>query len=118
LPELATTHPGAAYVDLVAQAKRLLAEWYPQTSGQGLVFERDIGGHPDGGNVLDVLYAVMEKAGIPRGERARRKADVPFVQDTFARVTLESAALGLAARRGDQPLGAAGHANPSPTRSL
>jgi hypothetical protein len=95
-------HPEPRTVDLVPQAKRLLKERYPQTSGQGLVFERKYRRASDGANVLDVLYAAMEKAGIPRGERARRKADVPFVQDTFARVTLESAALGLVARRGDR----------------
>jgi integrase len=79
-------------VDLVPQAKRLLEEWYPQTSGQGLVFERESGGHLDGGNVLDVLYAAMEKAGIPRVSERGGKRTFHSFRHTFARVTLESGA--------------------------
>ena len=66
------------------QAKRLLAEWIRKPAGRVWCSSANIGRHLDGGNVLDVLYAAMEKAGIPRVSE-RRKADVPSVQDTFAK---------------------------------
>ena len=79
-------------VDLVPQAKRLLEDWYPNTSGHGLVFERETGGHLDGGRVLDVLYAAMERAGIPRVSERGGKRTFHSFRHTFARVTLESGA--------------------------
>src|SRR5215210_412663 len=61
-------------VDLVPSAKRVLEEWYPQTTGEGLVFERDTGGYLEGGQVLDVLYRAMERAAVPRvGERGGKR---------------------------------------------
>lgn len=79
-------------VDLTPQAKRLLEEWYPRTSGEGLVFEREIGGYLDGGQVLGVLYAAMERAGVPRlGERGGKRTFHSF-RNTFARIALEGGA--------------------------
>jgi integrase len=80
-------------VDLIPQARRVLEEWIVQTSGKGLVFEHETGGHLDGGQVLDVLYAAMERAGIPRvGERGGKRTFHSF-RNTFARITLENGAL-------------------------
>jgi integrase len=79
-------------IDLTPQAKRLLEGWYPHTSGQGLVFEREVGGHLDGGRVLDVLYAAIERAGLPRiGERGGKRTFHSF-RNTFARIALEGGA--------------------------
>jgi integrase len=79
-------------IDLTPQAKRLLEQWYPQTSGVGLVFERKAGGHLDGGRVLDVLYAAMVRAGVPRiGERGGKRTFHSF-RNTFARIALEGGA--------------------------
>ena len=48
-----TTKSGEARtLDLTPQAKRLLEEWYPQTTGEGRVFDREDGGYLDGGQVL------------------------------------------------------------------
>jgi len=79
-------------IDLTPQAKRLLEEWYPQTSGEGLVFEREIGGYLESGRVLDILYAAMTRAGIPRvGERGGKRTFHSF-RNTFARIALEGGA--------------------------
>jgi integrase len=79
-------------VDLVPQAKHLFEDWYPQTSGHGLVFERETGGYVDGGKVLDTLYAAMERAGISRISERGGKRTFHSFRHTFARITLESGA--------------------------
>lgn len=79
-------------IDLTPQAKRLFEEWYSETSGGGLVFEREIGGYLDGGQVLHVLYAAMGRARIPRvGERGGKRTFHSF-RNTFARIALEGGA--------------------------
>ena len=79
-------------IDLTPQARRLLEEWYPQTSGQGRVFEREMGSYLDGGQVLDVLYAAMSRAGVARlGERGGKRTFHSF-RNTFARIALEGGA--------------------------
>lgn len=79
-------------LDLTPQAKRLLEDWYPLTSGEGLVFEREVGGHLDGSKVLSALYTAMDRAGVPRvGERGGRRTFHSF-RNTFARVALEEGA--------------------------
>jgi len=79
-------------IDLTPQAKRLLEEWYPNTSGDGLVFEREIGGYLESGRVLDLLYGAMEGAGIARlGERGGKRTFHSF-RNTFARIALEGGA--------------------------
>jgi integrase len=83
---------GHRTLDLTPQAKGLLEEWYAQTSGEGLVFEREIGGHLDGGQVLQVLYPAMERAGIPRVGEGGGRRTFHSLRNTFARVTLEGGA--------------------------
>ena len=79
-------------IDLTPQATQLLWAWYPQTDGEGLVFEREIGGHLEGGRVLKLLYAAMARAGVPRvGERGGRRTFHSF-RNTFARIALEGGA--------------------------
>jgi len=79
-------------VDLTPQAGRLLQEWYRQTSGEGLVFEREVGGYLVGGQVLDALYAAMGRAAVPRvGERGGKRTFHSF-RNTFARIALEGGA--------------------------
>jgi integrase len=90
--EKATKSGEPRTIDLTARAKELLEEWFPQTSGAGLVFEREAGGHMDGGQVLDALYAAMTRAGIPRvGERGGKRTFHSF-RNTFARIALEAGA--------------------------
>jgi integrase len=90
--EITTKSGEPRTVDLVPQAKRLLEEWYPRTSGSGLVFERETGGYLDGGKVLDLLYAAMESARIPRMSERGGKRTFHSFRHTFARITLESGA--------------------------
>jgi integrase len=79
-------------IDLTPQAKQLLDGWYSQTGGDGLVFEREVGGHLEGAPVLDALYAAMARASIPRiGERGGKRTFHSF-RNTFARVALEGGA--------------------------
>ena len=90
--EKATKSGEPRTIDLTRQAKRLLEEWYRQTSGQGLVFERESGGYLDGGQVLDVLYAAMSRAYIARaGERGGKRTFHSF-RNTFVRIALEAGA--------------------------
>jgi integrase len=79
-------------VDLTPQAKQLLEQWYPLTSGEGLVFARDEGGYLNGRPVLQALYAAMARADIPRvGERGGKRTFHSF-RNTFARIALEGGA--------------------------
>jgi integrase len=79
-------------IDLTPQAKQLFGEWYRKTTGRGLLFERESGQHLDGGQVLDVLYAAMGRAGVPRvGERGGKRTFHSF-RNTFARIALEGGA--------------------------
>ena len=90
--EKATKSGEPRTVDLTPQATQLLEDWYPKTSGDGLVFSSDSGGYLDGKKVLDALYAAMSRAGIPRvGERGGKRTFHSF-RNTFARITLEGGA--------------------------
>jgi integrase len=79
-------------VDLIPRAKRILEEWYRMTSGNGLVFERAVGGHIEGRQVLDVLYAAMERAKIARISERGGKRTFHSFRNTFARIALEGGA--------------------------
>jgi hypothetical protein len=83
-------------VDLTPQAMRVLEEWYRQMGGDGLVFQREIGGYIDGGQVLGVLYAAMNDAGIPRESERGGKRTFHSLRNTFARIALEAAAPSVA----------------------
>ena len=76
-------------VHLVPQARELLDAWYAATGDTGLVFELETGGHLDDSNTRKVLYAAMNRAGIPRkGESGRARTFHSF-RHTFARIALE-----------------------------
>ena len=77
-------------IDLTPPAAKMLEEWYAESGGDGLVFEREKGGHLVSGYVLPhVLYPALERAGIPRiGERGRKR-DFHSFRHTFARIALE-----------------------------
>jgi integrase len=84
-------------IDLTPQAFGVLENWWEATGdpgdSDGLVFEKESGGHLDAGYVLDhVLYPAMERAGIPRvGEHGRARTFHSF-RHTFARAALEGGA--------------------------
>jgi integrase len=84
-------------IDLTPQAFGVLENWWEATGdpsdSDGLVFEKETGGHLDAGYVLDhVLYPAMERAGIPRvGEHGRARTFHSF-RHTFARAALEGGA--------------------------
>ena len=79
-------------VDLVPAARELLETWYAETGDDGYVLELETGGFLDASNTRKVLYAAMERAGIPRvGERGGTR-DFHSFRHTFARVALESGA--------------------------
>ena len=71
----------------------MLEAWYAESGGDGLVFEREEGGHLTPRYVLrQVLYPALERAGIPRvGERGRKR-DFHSFRHTFARIALEGGA--------------------------
>ena len=79
-------------LDLTSQAAGVLEEWYKQAGGEGLVFEREEGGHLSDRYARDVLYAALERAGIPRAGEHDRNRDFHSLRHTFARVALEHAA--------------------------
>ena len=80
-------------VDLTAQAAGVLEEWFKESGGEGLVFEREAGGYLSNEYVLRrVLYPALERAGVPRlGERGGART-FHSLRDTFARVALENGA--------------------------
>ena len=80
-------------VDLTPQAAALLEGWLVASGGEGLVFEREDGGHLDSHYLTArVLYPALERAGVPRiGERGRKR-DFHSFRHTFARIALEHGA--------------------------
>lgn len=81
-------------VDLTPPAANVLEDWFRESGGgDGLVFEREEGGHLSSTYVLrQVLYPALERAGVPRvGERGRDR-DFHSFRHTFARVALEAGA--------------------------
>jgi integrase len=79
-------------VDLVPAARALLEGWFTETGDDGLVFENELGGYVDNSRTRKVLYAAMERAGIPRiGERGGTR-DFHSFRHTYARVALEHGA--------------------------
>jgi integrase len=79
-------------VDLVPAARELLEGWWSQAGDDGFVFELETGGFLDGSNTRRVLYAAMQRAGIPRvGERGGTR-DFHSFRHSFARVALENGA--------------------------
>lgn len=80
-------------VDLTPQAAALLEEWFTESGGEGLVFEREDGGYLEPRYLTrHVLYPALERAGVPRvGERARKR-DFDSFRHSFARIALEHGA--------------------------
>lgn len=81
-------------IDLSPQAAELFREWYAASDGgDGLVFERETGGHLDTSFLLrPLLYSAMRRAGIQReGEHGRDRVFHSF-RHTFARIALENGA--------------------------
>jgi integrase len=79
-------------IDLTPQALGLLERWFKLTGDDGLVFENETGGYLDGAYVRRLLYAAMDRAGIPRvGERGRKR-DFHSLRHSFARIALEHGA--------------------------
>lgn len=82
----------ARTIDLTPQAAQVLMDWFPITSGEGLVFQPF--GQPLAGDHVrkHVLYPAMSRAGIDRvGERGRKR-DFHSFRHTFARIALENGA--------------------------
>jgi integrase len=81
-------------VDLVPEAVTVLEEWLRVRGPfeEGLLFERETGGHLANDEARDLLYAAMKRAGVPRvGERGGRR-DWHSFRHTFARIALEHGA--------------------------
>jgi integrase len=81
-------------IDLVPAAVGVLEEWLRLRGPfeEGLLFEREAGGHLANDEARDLLYAAMKRAGIERiGERGGKR-DVHSFRHTFARIALEHGA--------------------------
>lgn len=81
-------------IDLTPQARTVLESWLQlRGAHDGLVFERDLGGHLSNEEARSVLYAAMERAGIPRVGEQGGKRDWHSTRHTYARLMLERSAL-------------------------
>jgi integrase len=81
-------------IDLVPAAVEVLEEWLELRGPfeEGLLFERETGGHLANDEARDLLYAAMKRVGIERiGERGGKR-DVHSFRHTFARIALEHGA--------------------------
>jgi integrase len=81
-------------IDLVPAAVEVLEEWLRLRGPfrEGLLFERERGGHLANDEARDLLYDAMKRAGIERiGERGGKR-DVHSFRHTFARIALEHGA--------------------------
>jgi integrase len=83
----------ARTIDLTEQATALFEAWFVESSGKGLVFEREQGGHISPSYITKgVLYPALARARIPRiGERGRKR-DFHSFRHSFARIALENGA--------------------------
>jgi integrase len=83
----------ARTLDLTPPVAKLLETWFTESGGEGLVFEREQGGHLTSTYVLrQVLYPALERGGIPRlGERGGKRT-FHSLRHTFARIALEGGA--------------------------
>jgi integrase len=81
-------------VDLTPEALNVLNTWWKETGEEdGLIFEKETGGHIDAGYVLTyVLYPAMAAAGIPRVGEHGRARNFHSLRHTFARIALENGA--------------------------
>jgi integrase len=80
-------------VDLTPQAAALFEQWFAQSGDDGLVFEREEGGHVSDDHVRrQVLYKAMQRAGIPRVGEHGRNRDLHSLRHSFARIALENGA--------------------------
>jgi integrase len=79
-------------LDLTPPAAQVLEDWFKSRGGDGLVFEREEGGHLTPHGVHRPLYEALQRAGIPRvGERGRKR-DFHSLRHSFARLALEGGA--------------------------
>jgi len=83
----------ARTVDLTPQAAALFEAWLVEAGDEGLVFEREDGGHLHSDYTRrSVLYPALERAGVERlGERGRER-DFHSFRHSFARIALEHGA--------------------------
>jgi integrase len=84
----------ARTIDLTPPAAHVLEQWYAESGGgDGLVFEREEGGHLTSTYVLrQVLSPALERAGIPRVGEGGGTRDFHSFKHTFARIALEGGA--------------------------
>ena len=81
-------------VDLVPGAVGVLEAWLERRGiEEGLLFEREVGGHLSNEEARGLLYGAMKRAGIPRVGEAGGTRDWHSFRHTFARIALESGAL-------------------------
>jgi integrase len=82
-------------VDLVPAARGVLEEWVAARGiEEGLLFEREIGGHLDNAEARDLLRGAMGRAGVPLvGEQGGKARGWHSLRHTFARISLENGAL-------------------------
>jgi integrase len=80
-------------IDLTPQAADLFEEWFRESGGEGLVFQREDGGYLEPKyTTARVLYPALDRAGVPRvGERGRKR-DFHSFRHSFARIALEHGA--------------------------
>jgi integrase len=82
----------ARTVDLTPPVRRVLEDWYAQSSGEGLVFEIEGGGYVRPRHARNALYAALRRAGVDRRGESGRLRNWHSLRHSYARICLEAGA--------------------------
>jgi integrase len=82
----------ARTIDLTPPVRRVLEDWYRQSSGEGLVFPAETGGVVRPRHARNALYSALRRAGVDRRGESGRLRNWHSLRHSYARICLENGA--------------------------